>query len=102
MTDDQASEHERLINKVAEHLVQRRLAVPAIFLLETTKPLSFIASQGLVALEPFITSLLTIPDYQTFREMLEDRENVERLLQRIEELEDERLGLDGGENEFRS
>lgn len=90
--EDQATGAERIINKVAEHLVQRRLAAPAIFALESMKPLSFIASQGLLALEPFITSVLSIPDYKAFREMLEDRENVETLLQRIEQLEDERLG----------
>jgi len=92
MTEEPASEGERLINKVAESLVKRRLAVPAIFLLETMKPLSFIASQGLLALEPFISSVLSIPDYQAFQRLLEDRENLERLLQRIEELEDKRLG----------
>ncbi len=84
------AEHLELMERVAKGLVDRGLAPPAIFVLEAMKPLSFVASQGLVVLEPFVQSLLSIPDYTAFRELLEDRRNVERLLQRIEALEDER------------
>lgn len=71
--------------------MDRRLAAPALFLLESSKPLSFLASQGLVFLGPFVDAALDVPSYDAVVRMLEDRDNVERLLQRIEHLEDDRL-----------
>jgi hypothetical protein len=93
--DEPPPEHVALMERVATSLVVRGLAAPAIFVLETMKPLSFVASQALVALEPFVQSVLSVPDFTTFRELLEDRRNVERLLQRIEALEDERQRAEG-------
>lgn len=82
---------EELIEKVASEIVSRRLAAPATFMLESWKPLSFVASQGLIVLGPFVDAALDIPSYDAFCRMIEKRENVEKLLARVEELEDERL-----------
>ena len=84
-------EDERIIAKTARALVDRRLAAPAIFVLESMRPLSFVASQGMLFLQPIVESILTIPEYQSFQRMLEDRENIDRLVEQIEEFEDERL-----------
>lgn len=65
-----------------------------MFLLESSKPLSFVASQGLIFLGPFIDAAFEVPQYDAFCRMIEKRENVERLAQRIEELEEERLSRD--------
>jgi ABC-type Zn2+ transport system substrate-binding protein/surface adhesin len=65
------------------------LAVPAIFFLESTKPLSYIGSQVLVFLEPFVKSVLTLASYDRFVALVEDRANVEKLLRRIEEMDEE-------------
>jgi hypothetical protein len=83
---------EELIERTAKEIVQRRLAAPAIFLLESSKPLSFIASQGLIFLGPFIDAAFEVPQYDAFCQMIESRENVEKLTRRIEELDEERLG----------
>ena len=82
---------EELIEKVAQEVVARHLAAPATFLLESSKPISFIASQGLVVLGPFVDAALDVPSYDAFVRMMEKRENLDRLLVRIEELEDDRL-----------
>jgi len=76
---------------VAREIVSRRLAAPATFMLESSKPLSFVASQGLVVLGPFVDAALDVPNYDAFVRMIEKRENVEKLLVRIEELEEDRL-----------
>ncbi len=76
---------------MAREVVARRLAAPATFLLESSKPISFIASQGLVVLGPFVDAALDVPAYDAFVRMIEKRENVDKLLTRIEELEEERL-----------
>lgn len=90
--DDEAraDRHRTVLGKVADHLIRRRLAAPAILLLESVKPLSFIASQGLVFLGPLLQPLLSVKDYDTFTEALESRENVEWLISRLEAGEEQR------------
>ena len=60
------------------------MTVPAILLLESVKPLTFIGSQALYFFEPMVRALFTIPEYERFAAMMERRENVEALLVRIE------------------
>jgi len=62
VSDDAAAEmtNEELINAVAGRVVRMRLGVPAVFFLESTKPLSFIGSQVLVFLQPFVEAFLTM------------------------------------------
>ena len=91
MCDETSTEDQRIIDKVAARIVDKGLAAPAIFLLESSKPLSFVASQGMLFLQPFVEAVLRTRDYEAFQQMLEKRENVEKLLQKIEELEDDRL-----------
>ncbi len=84
-----AEEDERLLDSVAARIVRMRLAVPAIFFLESTKPLSFVGSQALVFFQPFVETFLTVRGYERFAELLEDRANLERLIRRIEALDEE-------------
>lgn len=82
-------DYKDLIEKVARKVVQWRLSIPAIVLLESSKPLSFVASQVLVFFEPIVNALFFNPkDYRRFYEMLENRENLELLIQEIEHQED--------------
>ncbi len=85
--------NEELLDAVAKRVVGMRLAVPAVFFLESTKPLSFLGSQLLIFLQPFVQAFLTINSYERFTHMMEDRENVENLIQRME-LMDEELRAD--------
>lgn len=89
---------EALIQRVAGEVVRRRLASPALLVLETGKPLSFLGNQALVFLEPMVRAFLSAPDYDLFLKLLEDRSRVERLIEGIEEREEARLGrgTDGG------
>lgn len=81
---------EEFINKIAKKIVELKLSVPAIFFLESIKPLSFIGSQALVFFRPIILAVFNIPNaYDIFIRIMEDRENVEKLIQKIEQLEEE-------------
>src|SRR5574341_1926103 len=80
---------EEILNKIAFKVVQWRMTVPAILFLESVKPLNYIGSQMLVFFEPFVQAFFTVKDYNEFVRMMEERENVERLLQRIEKLDGE-------------
>ena len=75
---------EELLDAVAGQVVNRRLAVPAVFFLESTKPLSFVGSQALVFLEPFVQAFLSTETYSRFARLMEDRQNFEALIRRIE------------------
>ena len=92
LTDEQqrTDRQREVLQKVADKLLERRMEAPAIMLLESVKPLSFIASQGLVFLGPLLQVLLSVKDYDTFAEALESRENVEWLIRRLEEGEENR------------
>lgn len=76
-----------VLGKVARELGKRRLTAPAIFTLESMMPLSFIASQALVMLKPFVQALIGGKDYAVFAAALEERENVEWLLRELEAAE---------------
>jgi hypothetical protein len=65
------------------------LTAPAVFFLESTKPLSYVGSQALVFLEPFVKSVLNIAMYDRFVALMEDRRNIETLMVRIEELDEQ-------------
>ena len=62
--------------------------MPAVLFLETMKPLNFIGAQIMNFFGPFLESLVPGEQLYRFTEMMEKRENVEVLIQRIEELED--------------
>ena len=85
------ADEQELLRKLAQKVVDWHMTVPAILFLESVKPLNFIGSQTMVFLEPFVTAIFSSPmsvhDYNLLRQMMEKRENTERLLQKIEELD---------------
>lgn len=80
---------EEILDKISKKVVQWKMAVPAIIFLESVKPLSYLGSQVMVFFEPFVHALFNFPEYSEFQQMMERRENVERLLQRIEKFDAE-------------
>ena len=81
-------DEERLLDKLAEMTVTHRMTVPAILLLESVKPLSFLGSQAMLFFEPMIRAFFTVPDYDRVAALLERRESLEALLVRIEAREE--------------
>jgi hypothetical protein len=84
-----------VLAKVAEGLIARRLTAPAIFMLESSRPLSFVASQALVFFQPIVQGLLGVKDYALFAAAIENRDNIEWLVQELEAAE-EGHRTDGG------
>jgi hypothetical protein len=89
MGTELSKEDVALLESVAGRIVRMRMAVPAVFFLESAKPLSFLGSQALIFMEPFVKAFLTLPQYDRFARLLEDRGNVERLIQLIERMDQE-------------
>jgi ABC-type uncharacterized transport system involved in gliding motility auxiliary subunit len=85
---------QELLDKLARRVVDLRASAVAIFFLESTKPLSFLGSQVLVFFQPMIQSVFNFKDYETVTEMLENRDSIELLLEKIETLQDEQIKRD--------
>jgi len=78
-------EEEKLIGNIAETVVEYGLEAPAILFLEVTRPLSFIASQlAIVVLGPL--QWLFQLEGPKYTGLFMNRENVGRIIERIEEL----------------
>jgi acyl-CoA reductase-like NAD-dependent aldehyde dehydrogenase len=78
-----------MLDRLAQRVVELHLELPAILTLETGKPLSLLAGQTLVFFEPIVQSLFPWSDYRRFAQVIERREAVEALIQRIERRADE-------------
>ncbi|MCE5315373.1 MAG: hypothetical protein ABFD49_06400 [Armatimonadota bacterium] len=82
-------ERASLINSIAGKIVARRLETPVVLFLEMHKPLSFIASQTALVTMPFFAPFIGAQGMADFSKLLRDRENIDRLITRIEELANE-------------
>ena len=78
-------EERRLLDKIAVEVVRRRMQVPAIFILESAKPLNYLGSQAMAFFEPVVRTLSLSSDYGQVRRILERRQSIECLLEKIEE-----------------
>ena len=81
LTDD---ERDSLIEKAATEIEKRKLEAPAILFLEMHKPLAYVGSQAGLAFAPFIAPMLGFDFVNNYSRLFAERENVERLLERIE------------------
>ncbi len=84
-----------LLDRLASRVVELHLEVPAILTLETAKPLTLLAGQTLVFLQPIAQSLFHIPDYRRFAALIERRETLEILVRLIEGKADQARGRRG-------
>ena len=77
---------EQMIDDLARRLDSWRLTTPAIAFLEAHKPLSFFASQTVLAFQPLLTLFLGDASLGEYATLLEDPGSVERVICRLEEL----------------
>ena len=83
MTADDA----KLLARLAERIVSRRMAMPAALFLRSIGPLNSIGSQALVFLRPFLTPLFNPADYDRVTKILDRREGIDALVEAIEAAE---------------
>jgi len=77
----------QLIDKLAVWVVEHGLETPAILFLESMKPVSFVGSQFFLMYGvPYLGIVLDERTTSEYGLLFENRENVEVLIQRIEEL----------------
>ncbi len=85
---DEISDERRdeLIDYIAFRAVRYQVDVPAAAFLELYRPLSFIASQGVHFFAPVADLLFGHPYASELAFLMQDRSNIDRLNDRIEEL----------------
>ncbi len=90
--DDQLSSEERdkLIDELAQKIVDRRMETPAIMFLEMHKPVTFLASQSMLVASPFLVPLFGAEGVQRYSRLFSSVDNVELLIERIEDLSDKK------------
>lgn len=111
VADDELNENDtKLLDGVAQDIVNRRMASPAIMFLVSVKPVSFLMAQGMQFVKPFmpglsddtthkefanrfmVSTLIQNPSaYARFALLMESREAVELMIELLEQYEDERF-----------
>ena len=79
--DNQSKEE---LIKAANYIYNKGMSIPFIFFLESTKYISFIGSQFMYACGPVITSFINEKKYYNIADLLDDKNNIEFLIQMIE------------------
>ena len=75
-----------LIEKLASQVDARRMHLPAILFLDMHKPLAFLAGQSILLGSGFLAPVFGPQNIQQYAKLLESRDNIERLIRRIEVL----------------
>lgn len=88
--DISKEEREELLDKLASKIVKWNMGVPGIMFFDSTKYLNRVGSQFLVFSSPIVDSIFPSWEIDKFAAILEKRSSVEYLLDKIEELENEK------------
>ena len=80
------------VEEMATRLVKEGMGTAAILFLESSKPLGFVAGQVALAASPFIGGFVEPARIERYSDLFSDRAFIERIIQRVEELENERAG----------
>jgi hypothetical protein len=83
---------EELVEFVAREIQLRGLTGPAVMFLEASKPYRPLGSQAMVFFDPVLRGLFG-GDMAEVQRVLADDAGIERLIERLEEIDDE-LGMD--------
>ena len=83
------SEINEMIEKVAKFIAERHLAPAGILLFESIRPLHGIGSQALFMILPIAEIIFDSKKYQQFAIMMEDEQNLKKLISRMDELDEE-------------
>jgi hypothetical protein len=84
--DVTVQQRDAIIESLARGVVNKGMELPFVLLLEVGKPVSFILSQGLLLAGPLLYPFFGVERIDRFAGFLNSRDNVERLIERIEQL----------------
>jgi len=82
-------EDEALLDRIADYIVRRRMTAPAMFFLRPMTPLTYVGSQALYVFQPLVEFFVSPELLKRAHKLLERRDGIELLLERIEKRENE-------------
>jgi hypothetical protein len=88
---------DEMVEKAAQAAVRRRLETPAALVLEMHKPISVLGANLVLLGTPLLAPFLSWKFCDELAFFLMDRENLERLARRVEQLAEERKKPKAGE-----
>ena len=86
---DEKKDWAEAIDKVAKKIVDLGMEMPAVLFLEAHKPVTFFVNQFFIFIAPIVAPLFGGRTEEVAK-FFEDRDNVEKLIRRIEEKSDEK------------
>ena len=87
------------IEEIAQRVVREGMATAAIIFLESSKPVSFLAGQAAIFATPMLGGFIEPLRLEKYADLFSNRDFIERLINRIEELDAERAGGSTPESE---
>ncbi len=91
-SDPADKEDAEIIEEIARRVVREGMGAAAIVFLESSKPVSFLTGQAALAATPLLGGFIEPLRIERYADLFSSRAFIERLIQRIEELEDEPAG----------
>ncbi|KPJ63511.1 hypothetical protein AMK68_03810 [candidate division KD3-62 bacterium DG_56] len=88
-TDLTPERRDGLLDGAARRIVQWGLETPAVLFLEMHQPLTFLAGQSLLVAMPFLGAFIDQRHLADWARLLQSRDNIDRLIDRIESLSGE-------------
>ncbi len=77
------------IERIAKRIYNTGFITPAVFALEMVKPLALLGSHSMIFLGPIVSAFIKADGYYKAAELFEEPSNVELLISRLEQLEQE-------------
>ncbi len=84
--DVTVAQRDAIIESIARGVVNKGMEMPVVLLLEVGKPVSFLFSQALLLAGPVLYPFFGVERIDRFAGFLNSRENIEKLIERIERL----------------
>jgi len=91
-TDPAGRDEGEIIDEIARRVVREGMGSAAIVFLESSKPVSFLGGQAALAATPILGGFIEPSRLERYADLFSSRAFIERLIQRIEEVEEERAG----------
>ncbi|MEX0728280.1 MAG: hypothetical protein WEB58_20990 [Planctomycetaceae bacterium] len=86
------ADEDALVETIAAAIVRREMTAPALIGLEMSRPLNYVGSQALHVLMPLLSPFADAATITRLANLLEHREAVDLICERIEQLDRRRAG----------
>jgi len=87
--DSLSAEDQAFIDRIANRIYDSGFVTAAVFALEMVKPLALLGSHSMIFFGPIVSAFIKADGYYHAAELFEEPRNVEALIAKVEQLEEE-------------